>query len=185
MLHLENLGNSVLIATDVRVNLRYLRLEDDLDLLTDPRRLGRLNFRHSVQRPLVAAVTPGPAVPATTSATGQPIDGPTRRKSGFLLVQDATFVQAGVHQAYPFVTAVPEDARFVLVHGSFHYAQRPTAFSSAVLSLSRQLGLIQFTLAHVKDPHTAEQVFSLGDQPVESEPPGASSARIGSSVAGR
>jgi hypothetical protein len=73
-----------------------------------------------------------------------------------------TFVQPGVSQTYTVVTAVPEDASFLLVHCQFEYAQRPTPIQNLSVALSRRLGLIQYTLEHVSEPHTIETCVALG-----------------------
>ena len=80
---------------------------------------------------------------------------------GFLLLDDDTFVQAGVDQSYTFVTALPEGCRYVLVWASFQYAQRPRGLQSFLVGLSRRLGLIQYTLEHVTEPHTVERLVPL------------------------
>lgn len=169
ILHIENLGSSTLIATDVRLDLRYLKKRDHLKLCTRENLIGRLNFRHSLRR----QVTPEPDSTRSESVNRDPEASDEieeREPRGFLLASHDTFIQAGIHQEYNFVTALPEDAKLVLVYGSFRYAIRPSVIASAALSLSRRLGLIQFTLAHVREPHTTAKVVCLSSATMPSEP---------------
>jgi len=72
-----------------------------------------------------------------------------------------TFIQSGIDQRYAFQTAVPDSTTYVLVWSSFEYAQSPRAIQRVMLWLSRRLGLIQFTLKHVAEPHTTERMYKL------------------------
>ena len=75
-----------------------------------------------------------------------------------------TFVQPGVDQIYTFVTAVPDNADCILAWASFEYAQTPSAYQNLILRLSRKLGLVQYSLQHVGEPHTLERAFGLGEK---------------------
>jgi len=169
VLHIENLGSSTLIATDVRLDLRYLNKRDQLKLCTRENLIGRLNFRHSLR----GEVAPAPdSIRSESENRGQKASDKIeeREPRGFLLASHDTFVQAGIHQEYTFVTALPEDATFVLVYGSFRYAKRPSVIASAALFLSRRLGLIQFTLSHIEEPHTTAKAVYLSSATMPSEP---------------
>jgi hypothetical protein len=84
-----------------------------------------------------------------------------RETRGFSVMAHDTFVQPGVDQRYSFTTGVPTSAAYVLVWASFEYAQSPKLVQRVMLWASRRLGLIQFTLRHVTEPHTTERVFKL------------------------
>ncbi|GIG20014.1 hypothetical protein Cch01nite_07380 [Cellulomonas chitinilytica] len=155
VLTLHNHGTSTLVLTNLRVDLRYLSAGAPIVLGTDPSHplFGRVLFTGSVRRDVE------PAAPAVDRAGGT--TGPGRTGRGFRLLEHDTFVQAGVDQTYRFATSVPADARYVLAWGSFEYAQRPDRPQRALLRLSRRLGLIQYSLTHVVEPHTAETVVRL------------------------
>jgi hypothetical protein len=178
LLHLKNIGNYTLVASNIRVDLRYLKINDNLELFKDPRKgtFGRLDFRNSLIKELVQHI-PQAVSPAASSV--QPINinldsmargekkhkkkkkRQPREKRGFLILGLDTFVQAGVDQVYTFVTALPESTSYVLIWASFEYEPSPTRLQSVILFISRRLGLIQYSLAHVEEPHTAESVFKV------------------------
>jgi hypothetical protein len=154
LLRLHNLGASTLIARDLRVDVRYLTAHDEIVAGADPASsmFGRVLFPHSVRRDLVDSTRK----PVAGTQSGE---APIGR--GFLLLRHDTFVQAGVEQTYTFTTCVPSTSRYILVWGSFEYAQRPYYAQRLVLRISRRLGLIQYSLTHVRMPHTAERVFRI------------------------
>jgi hypothetical protein len=84
-----------------------------------------------------------------------------RERRGFSVMPHDSFVQPGIDQQYTFETAVPSSTSYILAWASFEYAQSPKLVQRAMLWLSRRLGLIQFTLRHVREPHTIERVFKL------------------------
>lgn len=151
ILHLKNIGTSVLIASDIRVDVRYLESEHPMELSKEGRRFGRVHFPNSVRSELLREL-PSREAPETP---------PPR---GFSLIPHDTFVQAGIDQRYTFPTAVPSSTAFVLIWSSFRYAQSPRALQRGLLWVSRRLGLIQFTLQHVDEPHTTERVFRLDER---------------------
>jgi hypothetical protein len=146
MVHLKNLSSSTLIASDIRVDVRYMADTDNLSVFEDPMKstFGRLRFPHSLRTELHK-------------------DEVTDDKRGLWVVPYDTFVQSGVDQVYTLITAIPESASYVLIWSSFQYAQHPTPISRFVLFISRRLGLIQYSLSHATKPHTVEHVFQLTD----------------------
>jgi hypothetical protein len=184
ILHLRNLGSSALIASNIRVDVRYLKSDDVPGLVyldgtetTEAERrrkrrlFGRVDFSRSLRQELEE-------MRLTESAGGEPIavaqpaDEPRKKPRqqrngrqtetrGFSVMAHDTFIQSGVDQQYAFQTAVPGSTTYVLVWSSFEYAQSPKALQRAMLSVSRRLGLVQFTLMHVVEAHTTERVFKL------------------------
>jgi hypothetical protein len=170
LVHLENLGSSTLIVRNVRVDIRYLCGDDDAEIFQDASdpRFGRVNFSHSLRADIdevspVGSESTGPDGTSTSHSLG---NGPEAKGigqgRGFQLVRHDTFVQAGITQTYTFVTKVPEASRYVLAFASFEYAQRLRRIQRIANRLGRGLGLIQFSLHHVREPHTAERVFTVG-----------------------
>lgn len=144
LVHLKNLGTSTLITSDVRVDVLYLDDADKPSLFEDPTRptFGRLRFPRSLRKELRQ-------------------DEEAGNRRGMRVVPYDTFVQPGVDQVYTLITAIPESTIYVLIWSSFQYAQHPTLISRFVLFLSRQLGLLQYSLGHVSRPHTIERVFRV------------------------
>ena len=158
LLRLKNLGSSTLIAENVRVDVRYLEDSDQARLISDPtkRSYGKLEFPHRLKTLLGGSV-----------ATTDPKPSPAAKSSeerGIRLIRHDTFVQPAVDQAYPLITAVPKQATFVLVWASFEYAQVPSLPQRVVLRVCRALGMVQFTLKHVTEPHTAERAFRVAPE---------------------
>lgn len=84
---------------------------------------------------------------------------------GIPILRYDTFVQAGVSQDYGFVTAVPASATYVLVLCSFRYGVHPGFVETKVLKLARAVGLIHYSLSHIREPHTAQLVFPVNTPP--------------------
>jgi hypothetical protein len=72
-----------------------------------------------------------------------------------------TFVQPKVEQVYTFITSLPMTATYVLVKCSFNYGQYPSKSQRFIISVTRKLGLIQYSLTHATEPHTIERIFEL------------------------
>lgn len=144
LIHLKNLGTSTLIVSNLRLEILYLDAEDQPCLFDNPAApaFGRLQFPRSLQRDL-----------HQVRQEGAP--------RGIKVIPHDTFVQPGVDQIYPLTTTIPGSTSHVLIWSSFEYAQYPTAISRFLLSISRQLGLIQYSLDHVRKPHTTERVFQV------------------------
>jgi len=138
---IRNVGTTTVIVTALSVRLLYLLRDDPVTVEVDAQtsRFGRVRFTRSVSKELSAdQVKRMPITPHDT------------------------FVQPGVKQVYTVVTAVPDDATFLLLHCQFEYAQRPTKVQNLTVALSRRLGLIQYTLKHVSEPHTIEKCVAVG-----------------------
>ena len=162
-LHLKNVGTSALVANDLRVDVLYLDSTDQPSLFIDPSRatFGRLRFPHSLRKKLLMGTADSNAAlvrETTTSEAARSV--PTPR--GILLLEHDTFVQPAVDQVYGLATTVPESVSIVLVWASFRYAQRPSIGQKVILRVARRLGLIQYSLTHVRVPHTVERVFFVG-----------------------
>jgi hypothetical protein len=224
LLHIENVGTSTLVASDIRIDVKYLnRTDTPTNFKTMDGRFGRVNFSESILKDLAATPPTYPAkrsrrrlkrtrdllqrcrplkwmkrVFTTTLERLRELKAPQwithqltnvrhalfepnpekehvkepekkpKSSRGIRVVPYDTFVQSRVNQTYTFTTAVPESASYVLVWSSFRYAQRPRALQRSVLWLSRKLGLVQFTLRHVREPHTIERVFNI--EPEAAEP---------------
>ena len=90
---------------------------------------------------------------------------------GFLILEHDTFVQPGIDQPYAFTTTLPSDTLCFLTWCSFEYAQKLFGWQKPLVSISRGLGLIHYTLQHANRPHTVEEVFWIADSPCRSGEP--------------
>lgn len=162
-LHLKNVGTSALVANDIRVDVLYMDSADEPSLFTDASRatFARLRFPHSLRKELLLG-TADSSTELTKRKTNSESSrsGPASR--GILLLEHDTFVQPAVDQVYGLATTLPASVSFVLVWASFRYAQRPSMGQEVLLRVARQLGLIQYSLTHVREPHTVERVFFVG-----------------------
>lgn len=154
LLHLKNIGTYTLVATNIRIDVMYIDSRDEglahfTDLIRDVDRMGKLVFPHSIRKDL--------------GITKIPLKKPMRQiaERGIPLVGYDTFVQAGIDQTYPFQIALPNSATMILVWSSFEYAQRPSSIQRLILLISRKLGLIQYSLSHIRQPHTTESMFNI------------------------
>jgi hypothetical protein len=157
LLNLKNLGTATLVATNIRVDVRYLDVADAPSLFENSEKatFGRLRFPRSLQQDLLG------------SSEGFATDDQNKKPNalhGIPILRYDTFVQPGVDQTYTFVTAVPKSTTFVRIFASFEYALHPSRFQRAILVLSRRFGLIQYSLDHVRKPHTAERIFHIISQ---------------------
>jgi hypothetical protein len=146
IIHLKNQGSSTLVASDLRVDLKYLKQADELEFLSNDVNnvgYGRLSLPNSLKEKF-----------ETSSEK-------SKGNRGFQVMAYDSFVQPGIDQAYSFVTSVPSSATFVLVWSRFQYAQRPSTLQRFLLNVSRKLGLIQYSLTHVFEPHTTERIFNI------------------------
>jgi hypothetical protein len=167
LIHLKNVGSSTLIAHNIRIDIRYLNRDDKVESFSDPAdfRFGRLVFKHSLRQYLAESAGGSEGQPYHSDGKSHPRRSRNlgKERRGFLLLDYATFVQAGVDQIYTFTTRIPDTCHYILVWASFEYAQQPRPLQAAILALSRRLGLIQYTLKHATIPHTVERVFKVGD----------------------
>jgi hypothetical protein len=162
-IHLHNIGSSTLVARNIRLDLLYIKSNDPtLTLFKDSRRAGRLKFQNSLIKD--EQIDPSALIPRKISKDKKQLDYWVQRKHrGFLILEHDTFVQAGVDQFYTFVTMIPKNALCFLAWCSFQYAQKPSAWQKKVAAVSRKLGLIKYSLEHIDEPHTVEDVFWIGD----------------------
>ena len=176
-IHLRNVGSTTLVAQNIRIDVRYIRTGDldrrtegpDIELFkehlfTDNKRAGRLYFPNSLIQEL--NIDPSSLIPRKIRNDQDRKELWIKRgylKRGFLILEYDTFVQPGVDQKYTFVTTVPGDTLCALTWCSFQYAQQLSSGQERILKISRRLGLIQYSLQHVQEPHTVESVFWLVD----------------------
>ena len=177
-IHLHNTGSTTLIARNIRLDLRYLRSTDTPvelfgDIVNNKKVYaiaGRLNFPGSIIND--KEVDPSTLEPRKIRRAKKRHEEKDQnlldrwklqKKRGFLVIEDDTFVQAGVDQAYTFVTKVPKDTLCCLAWCSFQYAQEPKNWQKMVSRFSRFIGLIQYTLEHVQIPHTVEDAFWIAE----------------------
>jgi hypothetical protein len=186
ILNIRNCGSSTLIITNIREDIRYLRDDevphlihlDGTETTAEEKRrrstlFGRINFTGSLRRdlellnPTQSDEKDSLESPRAPDQKKKAIIPPKQRAQGkkatrgFSLIPRDTFVQPGIDQQYAFQTAVSASTAYILVWASFEYAQSPRAVQRVMIWLSRRLGLIQFTLQHVTEPHTTERVFKL------------------------
>lgn len=161
LVHLKNKGSSALVTRGIWVDVLYLEKEDNLRRFADPNRgllIGRLDFPRSVKKSL-----PREAIEAAYKSALIPIASKKKQEEprGLPLLGHKTFVQPSVEQTYTCVTSVPEATTFVLVWAGFEYEPKPSPLQSRILTISRKLGLIQYSLEHVEELHTVERVFRV------------------------
>jgi len=143
LLFLKNIGHCTLVAKDIKIRVRYLTHYDDISIFTDKKegaKFGRLNFFKSRSEDF------------------------SKCEKEFMVIRYDTFVQPGVKQVYTFVTTLPEDAFILLVKGEFKYAQNPTELQRVILWISKQLGLINWSLYNIENPHSIERCFNIGQE---------------------
>ena len=155
-IQIQNEGASTLVVADLVIRIRYLNENDRIDVFADaaqPWLLGRVNFLHAHVLNEVGA----------DKRVVKQAKRELKLNSGeFLLVPYDTIVLPGIQQSYSFVTALPPKATFVLVRGSFKYEIRPSWLQSFFLGIARKLGMLQYSLSHLQEPHTAEKSFKIG-----------------------
>jgi len=134
-----NRGNSVLVAEKIRLKLKTLKSGDGLSLYDDRKKFGRLRFPHSAASNVTAS----------------------KENTSFLLVPHDTFVQPGVSQKYAFITTVDQSTELIHAHAEFRYAQKPLVIQNGILEISRKMGLIQYSLQHIYQPHTIQKGFNV------------------------
>jgi hypothetical protein len=161
-LHLKNLGTSALVANNIRLDLLYLDASDPISLFTDPVKLGRLRFPHSLFKELHGKKNSDASSARSSLAEREQMRSEAvAQERGICILGHKTFVQPGVDQVYAFATTIPASARYALVWASFNYAQKAGPFQRAALWISRRLGLIQYSLTRVTKPHTIERAFRV------------------------
>jgi len=159
-IRISNKGSSALVITDLRVRLRYLNADDKIEIIDDAKlaAFGRLKFPHAhVLNNVGAEKRPA----ERTDEAGKQYE---LGSGEFRVIRYNTFVQPGVEQPYTFVTALPRQAAYVLVHGSFLYEMRPSRMQKHLLFVARRLGMLQYSLGNINQPHTVEKSFKLGEE---------------------
>jgi hypothetical protein len=153
---LHNTGSSALMVSDFRIRLRYLNDDEQIQLFDDPEKptFGRINFPHAHVLNRIGAEE------RVAKVRGHDCDLKLGRGE-FLVVPYDTFVQPGVDQLYSFVTALPRSSSYVLARASFRYEVRPSMLQRIVLRISRKVGMLQYSLEHVREPHTIERSFKI------------------------
>jgi hypothetical protein len=48
-----------------------------------------------------------------------------------------------------------------MIKSSSEYGQVPSRAQKIIIKLSRRLGLLQYSLTHINEPHTAERMFRI------------------------
>jgi hypothetical protein len=139
---IENKGTSTLVTSNIGLDLMYLTKEDEIKYINKETSNFRTLFPHRLRS-------------QTISKKDNPRD---------LSVMDYdAFVQPGISQRFTYSTFIPATSTFVRIFASFQYAQRPSKLQRILLAISRKLGLIQYSLTHVSEPHTIERIFSIKD----------------------
>lgn len=166
-LHLKNLGNSALIVQSLWVDVRYLRQGDAVGFIKDPEerhRCGLTDFPRSVKKRLSTTSlieARKESLSLWLNCREKRNEDLERQPRGLPVLPYKTFVQAGVEQKYTYITNVEKDTSFVLINAEFYYQPRPSFFQRIILSLSKPLGLINYSLSHVDKPHTCQKVFEV------------------------
>ena len=125
---------------------------------------GRLIFPHSLIKDL--KIDPASLIPEKIQRNKELLDKWRKEPHrGFLILEYDTFVQEGIDQAYTFTTTLPSDTLCFLTWCSFEYAQQMFGWQKVVSQISRNLGLIHYTLQHAEDPHTVEKCVLDWRQP--------------------
>jgi hypothetical protein len=163
---LHNKGSSALIVSDLRIRLRYLNDKDEIRIIDEPAKaaFGRVNFPH-------AYVLNNIGTEERVANTRIRSHNSRLGRGEFLLVPHDTFVQPGVDQLYTFATALPRTSSYVLARASFRYEVHPSKMQLGVLRISRKVAMIQYSLDHVREPHTIERTFKIGDGCESSDSP--------------
>jgi len=143
LLHLNNKGSSTLVAKDISARILFIDRENELATFNNPNKptFGRVNFPNKLAKSIV-----GDSTDCSSMIPIIPYD---------------TFVQPGVDQIYTYITSVPNTTTFLYVLAQFRYAQSPSTAQKRIIYISRQLGLIHYSLSHINEPHTIERVFKL------------------------
>jgi hypothetical protein len=161
-IQINNKGSSALVVTDLRIRLRYIGEGDEIKIIDKPgEAFGRLNFPHAGVLNGIGSekrMVKGAHNTELSLGSGE-----------FSVIPYDTFVQPGINQLYTFVTALPRASSYVLARASFRYQLRPTELQLWILGISRRLGMLQYSLSHINEPHTIERVFKISDEANDTE----------------
>ena len=157
LLHVKNLGSSVLVVTNLCLELRYIEKGDKPEFISikDPNKkhlLGRLNFPHCLKEDL--------CITGVLDADNCNADNGVCDHS-FCVLRQRTFVKPGVDQVYTFVTSVPDSVSYVRIYATFEYPKEYSRLQRYSLAISRRLGLINYALKNINVPHTCERIFKV------------------------
>ena len=148
LLFLRNLGNSTLVAKDVKLRVKYLNQKDEIDVFKCNKdvKFGRVNFSNPLSKDFSCDEKSESEI------------------SKFTILKYDSIVQPGVKQVYSFVTAIPSNVVYLLLRGEFKYAQKPKILQKVILFISRRLSLINWSLHHIRKPHTIERCFKVPEE---------------------
>jgi len=152
--HILNKGSSILVTENISLILKTICTNNTLSLYEDNRKLGRLIFPNSLSKDLTKKQQNKVSKDLTKKQQN-------KVSQAFTLVPYNTFVQPSVDQKYPFVTFISRNVEFLYAQAEFQYAQKPTPIQSGILWVSRRIGLIQYTLQHIYEPHRVQRVFNV------------------------
>jgi hypothetical protein len=185
ILHLKNLGTSVLVASNIRVDILYFdSSERSIRFHVDENKCGRLNFPCKLKDQIMASGKLSNECPEEISEEiPAEIQRPCREvpkrfiektrnedkekkicSRGFCVIGHNTFVNPGVDQIYTFVTSVPKNSTYVLIWSCFDYPAVSSFIQRVSLKAARKMGIISYTLDDIEKPHTCERVFRVGDE---------------------
>ncbi len=165
LLHLKNVGSSTLIVKNLRFDLLYLNENEHVRLFdSGVGRQGKLYFPGSLRRDIAQQST-SPDIDKgffkENLSTERSEHTKGKETRGVPLLEHNTFVLPTVDQIYTFTTAIPQSVAYVLVWSSFEYEIKLTRLNTQILRISRRIGLIQYSLTHINEPHTCERVFKV------------------------
>jgi hypothetical protein len=163
LLHLRNIGSATLVLKNLRIDIRYIEKKDKPVLFQKGHaNAGRLIFPTSALKEFARPSDESTKSGGSDSDRSDPkkhTQGTEER--GIVVVGHNTFVQPGVNRTYTFVTSLPEFAAYILIWSSFEYEPRLRLMQRPILFVSRRLGLIQYSLGHVRRGHTCERMFEV------------------------
>lgn len=157
LVYVKNMGGSVLIVSNLNIELRYLLKYDEPMFLKikDPNKwhlLGRLNFPRSLKQEAYKVSVDDPVICSA---------GKDSSTQGLCMLGHRTFVKPGIEQIYTYITSVPASTSFVRILASFEYPKEHSLLERFSMGLSRWLGLINYTLNRIDRPHTCERAFKV------------------------
>jgi hypothetical protein len=162
LLHIKNLGNSVLIVRNLRIDILFFK---DKNLDPMHRKDRRLNFPCSLKRcnnPYSIGIQEEHNErDSQRSANKMKNNQNKKRNIGVPVIEYDTFVLPGVDQVYTFITSIPKSASFVRVEAEFCYPGIDSIMARFLLWFAHKMGLINYTLKSITEPHTCERVFDV------------------------
>jgi hypothetical protein len=165
LLHLKNLGSSVLVATNICIEVWYLRMGDAPEFLKknpgQKHLKGRLCFPHCLKDEVVQSKMDSKAQGETYPKICGELTEKEPCDHKFHLLNYDTFIKPSVDQVYTFITSVPKSTTYVRIFASFKYPENPSILQRYCLNLGRLFGLINYTLEDISEPHTCERAFKV------------------------